>query len=133
MTALPPRRLPAALLAAGLALALAPGVQSQSLPDIGSSAGQLLTPAQQQEYGEMTLAQLRNMAARADGQSPASTLRRIHERAAELVDAQYRCWNEDLRPELAGHGIRLLQPGEWNAEQREWLRAHFRDEIMDRF
>ena len=63
MTALLPRRLPAALLAAGLALALAPGAgaQSQSLPDIGSSAGELLTPAQQQQYGEMTLAQLRNL------------------------------------------------------------------------
>ena len=67
---------------------------------------------------------------RADGQPPATILRRIHERAAELVEAQYRCWNEELRPELAGHGIRLLQPDEWNAQQREWLRAYFRDEIM---
>ncbi len=87
------------------------------------------------EFFEIRAATVRHaqdfgMAARADGQSPASTLRRIHERAAELVDAQYRCWNEDLRPELAGHGIRLLQPAEWNAEQREWLRAHFRDDIM---
>ena len=65
MTAPSPRRLPAALLAAGLALVLAPGAgaqtQAQSLPDIGSSAAELLTPAQQQEYGEMTLAQLRNL------------------------------------------------------------------------
>jgi polyphosphate kinase len=70
------------------------------------------------------------MAARADGQSPATILRRIHERAAELVDAQYACWNRELRPALVERGIRLLQPGEWTAEQREWLRAYFRDEIM---
>lgn len=31
-----------------------------SLPDIGSSAGQLLTPSQQEEYGAMMLAQLRH-------------------------------------------------------------------------
>jgi predicted Zn-dependent protease len=55
------RRLRPAALAACLALVLAPGAGAQSLPDIGSSAGELLTPAQQQEYGEMTLAQLRNM------------------------------------------------------------------------
>ncbi|MFT3896555.1 MAG: M48 family metalloprotease [Thermomonas sp.] len=55
------RRLRPAALAACLVLVLAPGARAQSLPDIGSSAGELLTPAQQQEYGEMTLAQLRNM------------------------------------------------------------------------
>jgi predicted Zn-dependent protease len=54
------RFLPPAL-AACLAIALAPGAGAQSLPDIGSSAAELLTPAQQTEYGEMTLAQLRNM------------------------------------------------------------------------
>ena len=87
------------------------------------------------EFFEIRAATVRHaqdfgMAARADGQAPATILRRIHERAAGLVDAQYRCWNEELRPELAERGIRLLQPAEWTPEQREWLRAYFRDEIM---
>ena len=34
--------------------------QESSLPDIGSSAGQLLTPHQQEQYGAMMLAQLRH-------------------------------------------------------------------------
>jgi len=34
--------------------------QDNRLPDIGSSAGELLTPAQEQEYGEYTLFQLRH-------------------------------------------------------------------------
>ncbi|MEO7259037.1 MAG: M48 family metalloprotease [Luteimonas sp.] len=34
--------------------------QESRLPDIGSSAGTVLTPAQQKQYGEMTLSQLRN-------------------------------------------------------------------------
>jgi polyphosphate kinase len=87
------------------------------------------------EFFEIRAATVRHaqdfgMAPRADGQPPATILRRIHDRAAELVDAQYACWNRELRPALAERGIRLLRPGEWSAEQAEWLRAYFRDEIM---
>jgi beta-barrel assembly-enhancing protease len=42
-----------------LASFLAPA-QENRLPDIGSSAGEVLGPAQQQEYGEMLLSQLRH-------------------------------------------------------------------------
>ena len=50
------------LLTAALTLALAaPLAQAQEkLPDIGSSAGELLTPARQAEYGAMMLRELRN-------------------------------------------------------------------------
>jgi predicted Zn-dependent protease len=58
---MPLRRFATIALTACLVLLLAPGTRAQSLPDIGSSAAELLTAAQQQEYGEMTLAQLRNM------------------------------------------------------------------------
>lgn len=50
-------------LATALTLAIAAGVapaQDARLPDIGSSAGELLTPARQAEYGRMMLAELRN-------------------------------------------------------------------------
>ncbi len=52
-----------ALLAAATALALcaaAAPAQETRLPDIGSSAGEVLSPAQQTEYGRMMLAELRN-------------------------------------------------------------------------
>ncbi len=65
-----------------------------------------------------------------DGLEPAVLLERIHERAAALVDAQYRCFYEELRPALAQQGIRLLQREQWTAEQAGWLRAHFQQEIM---
>ena len=51
------------LLSAALTLALAAplaGAQDAKLPDIGSSAGELLTPARQAEYGGMMLRELRN-------------------------------------------------------------------------
>jgi polyphosphate kinase len=66
----------------------------------------------------------------ADGMSPATVLNKIHERAALLVDAQYRCWNEVLRPGLAEAGVRVLGRDSWNARQTRWLRAYFRNEIM---
>ena len=65
-----------------------------------------------------------------DGLAPATVLKRIHERAAELVEAQYRCWNDVLRPTLSDNGVRVLSRGNWNARQTRWLRAYFRDEIM---
>ena len=52
------------LLAAALSLSLAPlrapAQEDARLPDIGSSAGELLTPAKQAEYGAMMLRELRN-------------------------------------------------------------------------
>ena len=65
-----------------------------------------------------------------DGVSPATLLNRIHDRAAELVQAQYRCFYEELRPALAEEGIRLLQREQWTPEQTAWLRDYFRNEIM---
>lgn len=55
-------RLRALLLTTAVTLALAmPLAQAQEkLPDIGSSAGELLTPARQAEYGAMMLRELRN-------------------------------------------------------------------------
>ncbi|MBZ4185450.1 polyphosphate kinase 1 [Thermomonas sp. RSS23] len=65
-----------------------------------------------------------------DGLDPSLLLNRIHERAAELVAAQYRCFYDELRPALAEAGIRLLQREQWTTEQRAWLRQYFIDEIM---
>ena len=66
----------------------------------------------------------------ADAIPPAVLLRRIHDRAAELVDAQYRCWSDELRPALREAGVRVLGRESWNARQSRWLRAYFREEIM---
>lgn len=65
-----------------------------------------------------------------DGLSPAAVLARIHERAAQLVERQYQCWNQVLRPALAEAGVRVLAQRSWTARQSRWLRAYFRKEIM---
>ncbi|SFK77392.1 polyphosphate kinase 1 [Lysobacter sp. cf310] len=66
----------------------------------------------------------------ADGLPPATVLSRIHDRAAELVKAQYECWNEVVRPALRDAGVRVLGRDSWNAAQTRWLRNYFREEVM---
>jgi len=66
----------------------------------------------------------------ADGLAPAAVLARIHDRAADLVAAQYECWNQVLRPTLAEAGVRVLHRDGWSDKQTEWLRNYFREEIM---
>ncbi|MGE8261236.1 MAG: RNA degradosome polyphosphate kinase, partial [Stenotrophomonas sp.] len=65
-----------------------------------------------------------------DGMTPQAILNAIHDRAAQLVDQQYRCWNETLRPALHEAGIDVLGRHSWNHRQKRWLRAYFRNEIM---
>jgi len=65
-----------------------------------------------------------------DGIPPAQALKLIHEKAGQLVEAQYRYWNETLRPALNAAGIRILPREAWNAKQKRWLKAYFEDEIL---
>lgn len=60
MTASPLRHLRPATLAFALACSAGVAAQDTRLPDIGSSAGAVLSPAKQAEYGSMVLAQLRH-------------------------------------------------------------------------
>lgn len=65
-----------------------------------------------------------------DGIAPSRALELIHDKAGELVEAQYRYWNETLRPELNSAGIRILAHQSWNAKQKRWLHKYFQDELL---
>ncbi|SDD09326.1 polyphosphate kinase 1 [Aquimonas voraii] len=65
----------------------------------------------------------------ADGIAPGAALAQIYARAGELVDAQYRYWNETLRPALNDAGIRILTRDTWSAKQKRWLKDYFDSEI----
>ena len=64
-----------------------------------------------------------------DNLTPAEQLRRIGERARELVAEQYRVLNEVLVPLLAAEGIRFLRRDEWDKPQRQWLKRFFNHEL----
>jgi len=65
-----------------------------------------------------------------DGMSPTAILNAVHDRAAELVEQQYHCWNEVLRPALSEAGVGVLGRNSWTPRHKRWLRAYFRNEIM---
>ena len=45
-------------------------------------------------------------------------LRAVIRRVRHLVERQYKCWREDLRPALAGHGLRFLSFDELSEADR---------------
>ena len=47
----------------------------------------------------------------------------------EMVDDQYRCWNEQLRLELAEHGIRVLGLQELDADARSFIEEYCEKEL----
>ncbi len=64
-----------------------------------------------------------------DGLPPQESLDVLTTEIHEFVHAQYRCWKEQLLPELRKHGIRLLQWTELSEEQRGMALEYFQREV----
>jgi len=47
-----------------------------------------------------------------------------------VVQQQYELLNNGLFPELTKAGVQFLQSEEWSAEQREWLRDYFLEQVV---
>ena len=65
-----------------------------------------------------------------DGLTVAQQLAAIRERAAAMLKAQAACWNEQLRPALAEHGVRFLEPTITSRLVASYLAAYFKSEIF---
>jgi polyphosphate kinase len=65
-----------------------------------------------------------------DGLTPAEQLLRIDQVAHRLVDEQYRVLNEELLPDLAALGIRILKRADWDASLAAWVRKFFADQML---
>src|SRR3954471_18250415 len=52
-----------------------------------------------------------------DGLTPSETFRAINKRTGKLVEDQYRCWREELRPLLERNGISFVQMAELSPVQ----------------
>ncbi|HEY3638537.1 MAG TPA: RNA degradosome polyphosphate kinase [Rhizomicrobium sp.] len=64
-----------------------------------------------------------------DGLTPAEQIARVEEMAGELIADQQEMWVQ-LRHELAGAGISVLEPEELTEADRTWLDDHFRENIF---
>ncbi len=65
-----------------------------------------------------------------DGCSPSNVFKAVGRIAHELVRQQYAMFNDQLVPALAKESIRFLRRGQWNAAQKEWIKAYFFRELM---
>ena len=54
----------------------------------------------------------------------------VAQEAHALVAAQYRLFNDDIRPALAREGIRFLQPADFTPAQAAWIKDYFSREVM---
>jgi polyphosphate kinase len=64
-----------------------------------------------------------------DGLRPDESLAILTAEIHSFVDAQYKCWNEQLRPELSKQGIRLLEWRELDEEARAFAQSFFQREV----
>ena len=60
-----------------------------------------------------------------DGLTATETFRAVVSRIRRMVADQYACWREQLRPELAENGIRVLEMSELGPEDLEWLQQDY--------
>lgn len=64
-----------------------------------------------------------------DGLTASETFRAVTRRVRAMVDAQYACWREELRPALAKNGIRVLEPGELEPDDLAWIREFYHSQV----
>lgn len=64
-----------------------------------------------------------------DGLTAGETLQAVTQRVRQMVDEQYRCWRNELRPALARNGIRFLSIEELSGADRDWLEVFYRSEV----
>ncbi|MCL2477945.1 MAG: polyphosphate kinase 1 [Treponema sp.] len=57
-------------------------------------------------------------------------LQTIGSKARSIVARQYKTLNEEVLPDLAKGGLRLVHPPEWTAQQREFLQSLFLQEYL---
>ena len=65
-----------------------------------------------------------------DGMPLDQVFKRVAQVTRELVDRQYQILNNDVLPQLAAEGIRILRRTKWNTAQKAWVRDYFFRELM---
>ncbi len=65
-----------------------------------------------------------------DGMTPGEQLAAIREALVPMLAERVDLWREDLKPKLAGQGIRVLDYADLKRKQRKLLRRHFEREIF---
>ena len=64
-----------------------------------------------------------------DGLTASEIFKVVSTRVRRLVNDQYTCWREDIRPALAKNGIRILEISELDNDDFDWLQHYYRTQV----
>lgn len=73
---------------------------------------------------------LEGIAVGPDGMDAQQIFSRVSEQAHQIVDRQYKIFNDDILPALKAQDIHFLRRASWNETQRAWIRNFFFSEVM---
>ncbi|WP_020207692.1 polyphosphate kinase 1 [Gilvimarinus chinensis] len=65
-----------------------------------------------------------------DGLTHADNLAAIGQISHQLVDEQYKIFNQDILPKLNDKGIHIVRRDDWTHEQTEYLNEYFETEVL---
>ena len=66
----------------------------------------------------------------ADGLNPSAAIDEIHRRVQERSESNGRLWEDELKPELADHGIRIIECEECQEEELQQVDKVFEEQIF---
>jgi len=110
--------------------------QDRSLPLFERLKFLAITSSNLDEFFMVRVAGLKQQAAAGvsegaeDGMPPAEQIDAISGRVHRMVEELGAVWAGDIRPGLAAAGIQLVEPRDFNAEQRSAARAHFAQKVF---
>jgi polyphosphate kinase len=64
-----------------------------------------------------------------DGRTATETFKAVAARVRQMVNDQYTCWRDDIRPALAKNGIRILEISELDREDLHWVQEYYRAQV----
>ena len=64
-----------------------------------------------------------------DGLTATETFQAVIRRVRQMVTDQYKCWRENLRPNLAAHGISIADMGNLDRADFDWIQEYYHSKI----
>ena len=64
-----------------------------------------------------------------DGRTATETFKAVVRRIRQLVNDQYECWRDDLKPALDRSGIRILEVADLDKNDHTWLNAYYQTQV----
>ncbi len=64
-----------------------------------------------------------------DGLTATESFLAIQHRVRKMVEELYRCWREELKPQLSSHGFKFFEIDDLSPEDYAWVEKYYRAEV----